>query len=91
MKRAQGMPVNVVIIAALALLVLFILMYITAGKLQWFGKGTSEAAKVEVCPPAQIKSIAECENALVGNYGQPDPADPKKTVPLGFNKVCCSP
>ncbi len=44
-KRAQGMPLNVIIIAILVLIVLVVLAIIFAGKIGQFGKGTTESEK----------------------------------------------
>ena len=52
MKRGQGIPVNVIIIAAIALLVLVILIAIFGGKIGLFTKGydeTSDSEQNKVC------------------------------------------
>ncbi|HIH42261.1 TPA: hypothetical protein HA246_01315 [Candidatus Woesearchaeota archaeon] len=40
-KKAQGMPINVIIIAVIALILLVVILAITSGKLKVFGKGTA--------------------------------------------------
>ena len=42
MKKAQGISMNVIVIAAIALLVLVILALITTGRLGLFSKGVTE-------------------------------------------------
>jgi hypothetical protein len=86
MKKAQGMPLNVIIIAILCLVVLVILIWMTTGKIQSFGKGINETTKVEICPSAQIKSIAQCDNPLVGTF-----VKNAQNEKLGYSEVCCSP
>ncbi len=52
LKKGQGMPVNVIIIAAVALLVLIVLVAIFSGKINIFSKGyssTSENEQSKVC------------------------------------------
>jgi hypothetical protein len=83
-NRAQGLPLNTIIIAILALVVLLILMYLTSSKLGWFGKGVANATKVPVCPDDKVKTIAACENPLIGEFVKPD------GTKLGYNEVCCA-
>ena len=42
MKKAQGMPINTIIIVALALIVLIVLGYIFMGRVGLFGTGLSQ-------------------------------------------------
>jgi len=42
MKKAQGLPINVIIIAVIALILLVIVVGITTGKLKGFGKGVAD-------------------------------------------------
>lgn len=87
MTRAQGLPLNTIIIAILGLVVLAIILWITSGRLQLFSKGTSEAARLEECPAGHLMSISECESPLTGNYGRKDSQG--NLVKLGYNEACC--
>ena len=42
MKKAQGLPLNVIIIAAIVLIVLVVIVVIFSGKIELFGKGVKE-------------------------------------------------
>jgi hypothetical protein len=44
MKKAQGMSMNVIIIAVIALVVLIVLVLVFTGKTKFFGKQTSDTA-----------------------------------------------
>ncbi len=44
MKKAQGMSMNVIIIAVIALIILVVLVMIFTGKTKMFGKTTSDTA-----------------------------------------------
>lgn len=82
MKRAQGLPVNTIIIAALALIVLIVLIGIFGARTQKFGKGVTEATKPETC--SNVKTITECDEPLPGNYVKPSGEK------LAYNEVCCA-
>ena len=77
MRKAQGLPINTIIIAALALVVLIILIGIVATRSQKFNKGVSETTGAQSCPGV-IESVSECENPIVGNFKD-----------VTANKVCC--
>ncbi|MBN1157563.1 hypothetical protein JXA85_08140 [Candidatus Woesearchaeota archaeon] len=52
LKKGQGMPVNVIIIAAIALIILIVLVAIFSGKINIFSRGyssTSENEQSKVC------------------------------------------
>ena len=82
-RKAQGLPITVIIIAALALIVLVVLMIIFTGGIGRFGR------QIGTCP-FECKTVAECSEpgdiSLGGDYKQPD--DPKKTC-KDDNKICC--
>jgi hypothetical protein len=82
MKRAQGLPINTIIIAALALIVLFILIGIVGFRTQKFGKEVSTVTQGETC--AHPCHITKCDDALVGNFVKSDGSK------LAFNEVCCA-
>lgn len=83
MKKAQGLPITVIIIAALALIVLFVLIGIFAARTQKFGKGVGEATEAQVCK--DICLATACEEPLVGNFVDIN------NERLKFNEVCCAP
>ena len=90
MRKAQGLPFTVIVIAALCLAILFILMYATMGKLKFFSKGVHEEAEIKDCSEFGVeKSIIECANPLLGNYGTKDPKNASKIIPMSPNMVCC--
>ncbi|MEM4239677.1 MAG: hypothetical protein QXM31_02905 [Candidatus Woesearchaeota archaeon] len=82
MKKAQGLPITTIIIAILAIVVLFIIIGLTTGKLRMFGAGTQNATQGEVC--TNIVSVDKCDSPLIGNYVRPDGS------PLKYNEVCCA-
>ena len=92
-QKAQGLPITVIIIAALGLAILFILLYATVGKVKFFGKEVKQESELKDCVTdgkGEIKSVYECEKPLLGIYGQIDAKDPKKkVVDLPPNLVCC--
>ncbi len=84
-KKAQGLPITTIVIAALGLLILVLLMWISGGKLQQFGKGVREETGVKACPGA-ISAEYECDRPYLGMYadnrtGQMD------RIPDG--EICC--
>ena len=80
MKRAQGLPINTIIIAALALVVLVILIGIVGFRTQKFGKGVSETTEGTTCASAggSVRTYAQCNVPLIGTFSD---------VPPG--SVCC--
>ncbi|MBI4141617.1 hypothetical protein HY484_01690 [Candidatus Woesearchaeota archaeon] len=89
MRKAQGLPITTVILAALGLVVLLILFGILTGKLQWFGKG------LVACPGTCVSST-QCEAAEGYDLGRqylknPNaPADVDQTGKCETTEVCCS-
>jgi hypothetical protein len=86
-KCAQGLPITTIVIAALALAILFILLYAVMNKLGYFGQGVKEASELKECPAGQNKSFYACERPLLGDYGKKNSTG--QLEPLGFNEVCC--
>lgn len=87
MKKAQGLPITVIIIAILGLVVLFVLLGIFGFRAQKFGKGVSEAQE-SVCPANAVMSASECESLggepQIGSFVKEDKSR------LGFMEVCCT-
>lgn len=79
-KKSQGMPVNVIIIAALALIVLVVLVAIFTGRVRIFSQSLESCAAKQgqcyekSCPPNM---------ALVTNTNCPE-GDPNPN-----KKICC--
>ncbi|MBI4738633.1 hypothetical protein HY772_03590 [Candidatus Woesearchaeota archaeon] len=62
-KKAQGMSLNVVIIAVIALIVLVVLAIIFAGKVKFFGGQTQSTAVQYTGQKCQIPGVnAECSS-----------------------------
>jgi len=60
MKKAQGLPLNTIILAILALIVLVALILIFTGKINVFGKGASECVTgTDGCVKDPINDCAE--------------------------------
>jgi hypothetical protein len=80
MKKAQGLPINTIIIAALALVVLVILIGIVGFRTQKFGKGVSETTEGMACASAngQVTSYAQCDVPIIGTFNDVQPG-----------QVCC--
>jgi len=73
-RRAQGLPMNVIIIAALALLVLVILAVVFSGKIKQFMQGADDciSKKGECVPESE-----GCDGAVI----------PAQACEKG--KICC--
>lgn len=86
MKKAQGMSVNVIIIAAIALLVLVVLSVIFLGRISVFGQGVNscEAKQGQVCRSA----TTGCGSDFTAVPGQKC-YDASKQV--DSTRVCCAP
>ena len=87
MKRAQGLPITTIIIAALGLLVLVVIGAIFGGQIGKFGRVSSEC-QARCVVGEETTCIAGVEKALSGKYikeGQQGvPADE-----LEFCNACC--
>ena len=88
-KKSQGMPVNVIIIAAIGLAVLVILFFILTGRFNVFSKGIKETGFTcqESCKLSNyasgVKSTGDCaaDHSRLG--GTISGIDTQK------NEVCC--
>ncbi len=80
-KKSQGMPINVIIIAALALIVLVVLAAIFTGRVKIFSENLQScAAKQGQCEKGPL---CPSNKALVTNTNCPE-GDPDKE-----KKFCC--
>ena len=64
MRKAQGLPLNTIIIAALVLIVLVLLVLIFTGRMNIFRKG------IETCS-GTCQSTSDCANGKIGYYQDP--------------------
>jgi hypothetical protein len=81
MKKAQGLPMNVIVIAALVLLVLIVLAIIFGGKVKEFGAGVSSCkAKGGDCKSScdllrgeyQVDA-KDCQTCCINPWGDSNP------------------
>ena len=73
MKRAQGISINTIIIAALALIVLVVLIAIFTGRMGIWGNELGIAQKGAACPGTMRQgSCEDTEEQFVGNLLQCD-------------------
>ena len=84
MKKAQGLPINTIILAVLALIVLVIIVVMVGSKLRIFGNQTSEASKGELCPQSNVCSLALCTEPKIGTFVD------EQGNSLGISQVCCA-
>ena len=78
--KAQGMPINVIIIAALALIVLFVLATLFTGRTRLF------AENLESCASKQGECKPKCEPP--GETAIPNAKCSKEDIDAG-KKTCC--
>ena len=75
MRKAQGLPMNVIVIAAIALLVLVVLALIFMGRIGSFGKGVAECAnqggacKADCDPTQGEREYGPAQKACEDKYG----------------------
>jgi len=82
MKKAQGMPLNVIIIAVLVLVVLVVLVIIFGGRIGSFGKGTQATEN-------QFQA-SKCEIAGTGRYCGPcNAGDTEVKGTFDCTQCCC--
>lgn len=72
MKKAQGISIRVIVVAAIALLVLIVLIAIFGGRMGLFNQGLEETTGKIPCPTTQQVAISQsCPTNTVmgiGNY-----------------------
>jgi len=86
-KKGQGLPLNVIIIAAIVLIVLVVLWAIFTGRMGVFSKGLTDVTKGGTCEEAggavKLETAGGCSEwctAIFGNF---------KNIASG--QVCCRP
>jgi len=50
MAKAQGISINTIIVAAIALIVLVVLVMVFTGRISLFGQGLSDVQEGDACP-----------------------------------------
>lgn len=95
MKKAQGISINTIIIAAIALIVLVVLIAIFTGRMGIFGKDLSDAQKGQLCKGdmgmVQGNSCAADKEQVYSNFeqcGEKDDPVSKGCMKPGY--VCCT-
>jgi len=79
MKRGQGLPVNMIIIAAIALVVLIVLIAIASSKLGGFSSKLSNISEGKSCvSPNVVRNLSECSSPILDNFNN-----------LEGDQVCC--
>ncbi|MBW2973339.1 hypothetical protein KY346_03020 [Candidatus Woesearchaeota archaeon] len=104
MRKAQGLPITTIIIAALALVVLVVLFAIFTGRLSIFGRGISECPGICVAKYSEsgattsgvktADATAACPNPqlqrpLTGTYIEVGQPANRKAEDLVFCSKCC--
>jgi hypothetical protein len=80
MKRAQGLPVNLIILILIGLIILAVLVAVVVQKVQSSGKSLKEIEEAECKPPLGNPmpiGSPDCE-IIYGNFKN-----------LGIDEVCC--
>lgn len=80
-RRAQGLPINVIIILLLGLLVLAIVFVFFQGKITKSGKELKTITESKCETPNTVKPIGECDDIVYGSF---------TNVKIG-QQVCCKP
>lgn len=94
-KRGQGLPINTIIVAAIALIVLVVLVAIFTGRLGGFSKGVAETVTCEnSCKAFGMKSDnaatrEQCESQSARRYVPGEYADLARYASGGSKVVCC--
>ncbi len=63
-KKAQGLPLNVIVMAVLALVVLIVLVLIFRGQIGVFNKGTSCDARGGKCMNSETNKVCPSERPI---------------------------
>ena len=87
-KRAQGLSLSTIVIAAIALIVLIVLIAIFTGRLSLFGKNydqTAETTANKVC-----NSVGTCQKVCPQGSTQVSPPQGTEWIDCGSNQVCCT-
>lgn len=88
-RKAQGLSLNIIIMAVIALLVLIVIVFIFTGKTRTFTKGVASCeSKGGVC----VASESACSGPVLGYAPDDVSCDANKDNPpnsAGDNKICC--
>lgn len=81
LRRAQGLPLNTIIIAVLGILVLVIIFMLVQTQVSKTGKGLKNVTESACAPPNSVKTIGDCDDVIYGSFSN---------VQVG-QQVCCKP
>lgn len=84
--KAQGLTLNLIVLAALALIILSVLIFIFSGTAKKFAIEAQEKTEMQPCPGV-ITSVWDCEKPIPGNFGRT--GELEKLTKLKINEVCC--
>lgn len=76
--KAQGLPLNTIVLAALALIVLVVLAVMITQRANIFGTGMRNATEQKCSDVGVNKTIGERCNVIYGSF-----------TDLGPNEICC--
>ena len=89
-KKAQSMSLNVIIVAALALIVLVVLVAIFTGRIGVFNKGVSEAGKAELVKMkimyGDCQPTASAESQFTTEFDQATSVETKELLGTRFKE-----
>jgi hypothetical protein len=72
-RKAQGLPMNLIVIAAIALAVMVVLIVLFWGKARSFGTSTASCTEKR----GECMEISRCDGSIVGQMDCPD------------DQICC--
>jgi len=88
-KKAQSLPLNTIVIAAISLIVLVILIMIFTGRLSIFGIGVNKATEKTTCESYKISDTSVCKPVTGIACPSDSPKQAYGNFELGENQICC--
>lgn len=82
-RKAQGMSLNVIVVAVIALVIIVVLIFLMTGKTRFFGKA------IMTCEAKGGRCAPECTSSEISHLGTNCPADSEAGTQPG--PKCCSP
>ena len=67
-RKAQGLPMNLIVIAAIALVVMVVLVFIFWGRARSFGTSTASCTEKR----GDCKEISMCDGSIIGQMDCPE-------------------
>jgi hypothetical protein len=89
--KAQGISINTIIVAAIALIVLIILIAVFTGRMGWWGRDITTAQQGQLCTSAIGEEKNVCaldEEQVIGNFKRCTATD-KTDGCLEPGQICC--